>query len=326
MFFKRNKNQENDCDVYQGKHDVTTKYFVKLDDGQFVAKNWYDDAVSQGTGKYWMYSMDKLEDAKRVQREYGGTIYEEVEETYFRPYVSDKVPSQHQCVVIGKDDTWVTMNDKIKQLINDGTPKPHVEADMTTDARLDDELAKHINELKDVSHGTPHIQIDIPTINEYPRVYVDGENLTDSTNRAVQKLLLNYNTGTAVSNPSQNIDVQYIEKNVKNDWSVKHYTESALDYKDDSELPKSHVNADMAVNVKLDTADAIKSINDLKEALNGITDHPKIHELPKNDQFSGLNVGDHIFAYSFVTANSKTIELLKQPNTRLAIIEDDEDA
>lgn len=232
--------------------------------------------------------------------------------------------------VSDRDREISLLNSGIKELskyYSERCSKPYVSADMVTNIKLDTaKLVKSINELKDASHGTPHIRIDIPTINDYPRVYVDGKNLTDSTNRAVQKLLLNYNTGTAVSNPSQNIDVQYIEKDVKNDWSVKHYTESALDYKDDSELPKSHVNADMAVNVKLDTADAIKSINDLKEALNGITDHPKIHELPKNDQFSGLNVGDHIFAYSFVTANSKTIELLKQPNTRLAIIEDDEDA
>lgn len=88
---------------------------------------------------------------------------------------------------------------------------------------------------------------------------------------------------------------------------------------------KEHVNAGMATNIKLDTAELAKSINELKEASGGTTEQPKIHELPKNDQFSGL-VGDHTFAYSFVTANSKTIELLKQPNTRLAIIEDDEDA
>ena len=219
MFFKRNKNQENDCDVYQGKHEVTTKYFVKLDDGQFVAKNWYDDAVSQGTGEYWKYTMDELEDAKRMQREYGGTIYEEVEEKYVRPYVYDKVPSQHQYVVMGKDDTWVTMDDKIKQLRNDGTPKPHVEADMTTDTRLDNELAKSINALTE-----------------------------------------------ALSTVSQHED-----------------------------------NAD-------------------KEH------QPKIHELPVWQQARSIYAHNHMDHYNVYIDDPEAIELLKKPNTRLAIIEDDTDA
>ena len=234
MFFKRNENQENDCDVYQGKHEVTTKYFVKLDNGQFVAKNWYDNAVSQGTGEYWKYTMNELKDAKQMQREYGGTIYEEVEDKYVRPY--------------------------------QGKPR------------------------KTGGHVSNH---DESEIGDRPETVVkQSKHVTFIS-----------------SNPNSKLPDEFLIDGVK---YCKH-------------VNKPHVNADMAVNVKLDTADAIKSINDLKEALNGITDHPKIHELPKNDQFSGLNVGDHIFPYSFVTANSKTIELLKQPNTRLAIIEDDED-
>lgn len=131
-------------------------------------------------------------------------------------------------------------------------------------------------------------------------------------------------TVTAFSSPSQNIDVQYIEKDVKNDWPVKHYTESALDYKDDSELSKSHVNDDMAVNVKLDTADAIKSINDLKEVLNGITDHPKIHEL--SNQSLVIYASGRSIKYVWHSSDREIVELLNKPNTRLAIIEDDEDA
>jgi len=89
---------------------------------------------------------------------------------------------------------------------------------------------------------------------------------------------------------------------------------------------KEHVNADMAVNVKLDTADAIKSINDLKEALNGITDHPKIHELPEWQQPGGIYLHSHTGYYDVYIDDPETVALLNKPNTRLAIIEDDEDA
>lgn len=110
------------------------------------------------------------------------------------------------------------MNDKIKQLRNDGTPKPRVEADMATDVRLDSQ---------------PHIRIDIPnSINDCPRVYLDGKNLSDGTNRAIQKLLLNYNTGNATSKPIQNIDIQYIERDDNHDWCVKNYKESTIHYED----------------------------------------------------------------------------------------------
>lgn len=201
--------------MYRGKHEVTTKYYVKLEDGQFAAKNWYDDAVCLGTGEYWMYAMDKLEDAKRVQEEYSGTIYEEVEETYFRPYVCDKVPIQHQCVVMSKDGKWVTMDDKIKQLRNDGTPKPpHIEADMTIA-----ELAKYINELKDASHSTPHIRIDIDTINDYPRVYIDGQRFDVS----IDQLDLNY-----IGIGKQCLDIRYFSDGSEGNCSLKHYKEETL--------------------------------------------------------------------------------------------------
>lgn len=84
---------------------------------------------------------------------------------------------------------------------------------------------------------------------------------------------------------------------------------------------KEHVNADMAVNVKLDTADAIKSINDLKEALNGITDHPKIHEL--SSQPLVVYASGQSTKYVWHSSDRETAELLNKPNTRLAIIEDD---
>ena len=228
MFFKHNKDQGNNaviyCDVYQGKHEVTTKYFVKLDDGQFVAKNWYDNAVSRGTGKHWMYTMGELKDAKRMQREYGGTIYEEIEDTYVRPYVDDKVPSQHQCVVMGKDDTWVTIDDKIEQLRNDGTSKPRVEADMTTDVRLDNELVKSINALTEAL------------------------------------------SAVALSTMSQHED-----------------------------------NAD-------------------KEH------QPKIHELSKYEQPKDVYANNHVNYYYVSISSPETMALLSKSNTRLAIIEDDEDA
>ena len=216
MFFKHNKNQVGG-DVSQGKHKVTTKYYVRLDDGQYVAKNWYDDAVSQGTGNYWTYAMDRLEDAKQMQEEYSGTIYEEVSETYVRPYADDKVPSQHHAGV-GKDDTWVTMDDQIKQLRNSGTSKPpHIEADMTIA-----ELAKYINALKDASHSTPHIRIDIDTIDDYPRIYIDGRRF----DVAIDQLDLNY-----IGIGKQCLDIRYFSDGSEGNCSLKHYKEETLNNK-----------------------------------------------------------------------------------------------
>ena len=185
----------------------------------------------------------------------------------------------------------------------------HVNADMATNIKLDTaELDKSINELKDASHGTPHIRIDIPTINEYPRVYVDGKELAGNADRAIQKLLLNYSTGITTIKPNQNIDVQYIEKDVKDDWSVKHYTESTLNYKDDSKLPKSHVSADTATDIKIDKPQI------------------KIHELSDEDTPQKAYGNFQVVGYYVAITDVETLELVNKPNTRLAIIEDDEDA
>ena len=87
---------------------------------------------------------------------------------------------------------------------------------------------------------------------------------------------------------------------------------------------KPRVNADMAVNVKLDTTDAIKSINDLKEALNGITDHPKIHELSNQPLVAYLSDGS--ITYVWDSSDHEIVALINKPNTRLAIIENDTNA
>lgn len=214
--------------------------------------------------------------------------------------------------VSDRDREISRLNSGIKEMskyYSERCSKPYVNADMATNIKLDTaELDKSINELKDASHGTPHIRIDIPTINEYPRVYVDGKELAGNADRAIQKLLLNYSTGTAVSNSSQDIDVQYIEKDVKNDWSVKHYTESALDYKDDSELPKSHVNADMATDIKIDKPQI------------------KIHELSDEDTPQKAYGNFQVVGYYVAITDVETLELLNKPNTRLAIIEEDTNA
>ncbi|MCI1978052.1 MAG: hypothetical protein LKJ39_12165 [Liquorilactobacillus nagelii] len=81
-----------------------------------------------------------------------------------------------------------------------------------------------------------------------------------------------------------------------------------------------HVNAYMVTNIKLDTAELVKSINELKEALCGTTEQPKIHELPERSKtihVSGL------LGYYNIIDSPKAIALLDKPNTRLAIIEDD---
>ncbi|KRM09532.1 hypothetical protein ABTQ33_07570 [Paucilactobacillus suebicus] len=91
--------------------------------------------------------------------------------------------------------------------------------------------------------------------------------------------------------------------------------------------PKPRVEADMATDVRLDD-ELVKSINALTEALSAVSQHednadkehqPKIHELPEWDQAK--------IVYANVSiSNPETIALLRKPNTRLAIIEDDTNA
>lgn len=87
-----------------------------------------------------------------------------------------------------------------------------------------------------------------------------------------------------------------------------------------------HVNADMATNIKLDTAGMAKSINELKNASGGTTERPKIQELPEWDQAKIIHANNHIYSYCFYINDPEIVALLNKPNTRLAIIEDDEDA
>lgn len=82
-----------------------------------------------------------------------------------------------------------------------------------------------------------------------------------------------------------------------------------------------HVNADMIVNIKLETVELVKSINELKEALYGTTERPKIHELPEHSQT--IHVSGFLGYYNLMDS-PEAIELLRKPNTRLAIIEEDE--
>jgi hypothetical protein len=90
---------------------------------------------------------------------------------------------------------------------------------------------------------------------------------------------------------------------------------------------KEHVNAGMATNIKLDTAELAKSINELKEASGGTTEQPKIHELSKCEQSKGAYLNGAYLGYYYVYIDSPwTLALLRKPNTRLAIIEDDANA
>lgn len=161
MFFKRNKNQEStDVDVNQaqGKHETDTRYLVKLDNGQYVSKDYYDGTVNQGTSDLYNYYIYDLKDAKRTQRDFGGEIYEVVTDKCIRPYADGGITDQHvngEAPIKTQEEIPEKTADLIKQLRNDGTLKPRVEADMTTDVRLDDELVKSINALTEALSAVP---------------------------------------------------------------------------------------------------------------------------------------------------------------------------
>jgi hypothetical protein len=104
----------------------------------------------------------------------------------------------------------------------------------------------------------------------------------------------------------------------------KHYSERCS---------KPYVSADMATNIKLDTAEMAKFINALSQALSAVPQHedkqdkenqPKIHEL--SSQPLGVYENGKLIKCWLNTDDHKMVELLSKPNTRLAIIEDDEDA
>ena len=87
----------------------------------------------------------------------------------------------------------------------------------------------------DVSTPEPHIRIDIPnSVNDYPRVYVDGENISNGINRAVERVLIKYDTGTDTNEPKQSVNIKYIERDAGGKWSVKHYDESTMNLDDDT--------------------------------------------------------------------------------------------
>lgn len=77
---------------------------------------------------------------KRNKNQVGGIVDQ---------HVNDKAPIKTQEEIPEK------AADLIKQLRNDGTPKPRVEADMATDVRLDDELVKSINALTEALSAAP---------------------------------------------------------------------------------------------------------------------------------------------------------------------------
>lgn len=96
---------------------------------------------------------------------------------------------------------------------------------------------------------------------------------------------------------------------------------------------KPHVEADMTTDTRLDN-ELAKSINALTEALSTVSQHennadkehqPKIHELPVWQQARSIYAHNHMDHYNVYIDDPEAIELLKKPNTRLAIIEDDED-
>lgn len=233
MFFKRNKNQENDCDANQAqestdinvgqaqeKHKIKTRYFVKLEDGQYIMKTYFLGTVKRGTDEYWHYATCNFDDAKRTQQDFGGVIYEVVEDTCIRPHVGGGIVDQH---------------------VNGEAP--------------------------------------IKTQEEIPEKAAD-----------LIKQLRNGN---------------------------------------------EHVNAGMATNIKLDTAELAKSINALTEALSAVAlslhednadkEHQqKIHEI--SNQPLGVYGNNKLTSYWWTACDNEIVELLSKPNTRLAIIEDDEDA
>ena len=97
---------------------------------------------------------------------------------------------------------------------------------------------------------------------------------------------------------------------------------------------KPHINADMTTSIKLDTDELSKSINELTKALSTVPQYegnadkehqPKIHELPVWQQARSIYAHNHMDHYNVYIDDPEILELLSKPNTRLAIIEDDED-
>lgn len=183
MFFKRNKNQEStDVDVNQaqGKHETDTRYLVKLDNGQYVSKDYYDGTVNQGTSDLYNYYIYDSKDAKRTQRDFGGEIYEVVTDKCIRPYQgkphktggyvsnhdeSEIVDRPEAVVKQSKHVTFIPNNSNIKlpdEFLIDGVKcskhvnKPHVNADTAANIKLDTtELAKSINALTETLSTVP---------------------------------------------------------------------------------------------------------------------------------------------------------------------------
>lgn len=95
---------------------------------------------------------------KRNKNQVGGIAYQ---------HVNDEAPIKTQEVI-------PEVANFIKQLRNDGTPKPRVEADMATDVRLDnDELVKSINALTKALSAVPRHEDNAdkehqPKIHELP--------------------------------------------------------------------------------------------------------------------------------------------------------------
>ena len=220
MFFKRNKNQENECDVCHGKHETDTKYYVKLDNGQYVSKDYYDGTVNQGTSNLYHYYIYNLKDAKRTQRDFGGEIYEVVTDKCIRPYqgkprktgghVSNHDESEigdrpEAVVKQSKHVTFIPNNSNIKlpdEFLIDGVKyskhvnKPHVNTDTAANIKLDTtELAKSINTLTEalstvLQHEDNADKEHQPKIHELPEhsktIHVSGllgyYNIIDSPN------------------------------------------------------------------------------------------------------------------------------------------------
>lgn len=226
MFFKRNKNQEStdiDANQAQRQHKIETRYLVKLEGNTYIRGFLISGAIKSKDPRYMDMDFNR---AKRTQREYGGVIYEVVTDECIRPYADGGISDQHvndEAPIKTQEEIPDKAADLIKQLRNDGTPKPRVEANMATDVRLDDELVKSINALTEAL------------------------------------------SAVALSTVSQHED-----------------------------------NAD-------------------KEH------QPKIHELPEWQQPSGNYLHSHTDYYNVYINDPETVALLNEPNTRLAIIEDDED-
>lgn len=129
-----------------------------------------------------------------------------------RKIVADSKPSNIECVI--DLDTTHASNaiDAMKRYLIDG-----LSAEETALNKLNDKM--------------PHIRIDIDNINEVPKVYIDGVDVTDDKNNhtVLQRLNVDWNTSTTEETP-KSYDIQLYD--IKNHCKRGYAQSNCIERKD----------------------------------------------------------------------------------------------